>query len=465
MKVNMKYCSRPFDMMHFDPNGDVRICSWTDVSIGNSVTDDLDDIWCGVKAEEIRDSVRDGSFRYCRATSCPLLENNLLPDLNNDEFIKKTVRGEIPKMFNVACDYICNHSCPSCRDKIFIPDEHYITNLEIILEKTVPLLSKAQEISTCGNGDVFASSYMMRMLEKLRPADRNCRILLETNGTLFDEKHWERISHLGKYDLTVTVTPNSFDRATFKYLNGGHDTYDQLMHNLHFLKSLRKQNVINKHQISIVVQERNFRELPDFIKYCINELEADSVIVKPLYNWFGMSEDMFWFMDVLNPEHPYHSEYLEMMEDPVINDPHVFLWGARNLHEDSKHPAYRYKDYMEMTAKLMNIPDAGMRLSEILHDMGIKDVFLYGDIEFSPVFYRTLAQENIHIKGFIARDIEHDDICGIKVKQLCDSKPEPGDAVIILNYHFIRNIERDFSFYNISEKLIGVDELIGKLDI
>lgn len=62
----MKYCERPFQHVYIMPNGDVRCCSWTTKKIGNLLENTLEEIWNSPAAEEIRESVRDGSFRFCR---------------------------------------------------------------------------------------------------------------------------------------------------------------------------------------------------------------------------------------------------------------------------------------------------------------------------------------------------------------------------------------------------------------
>lgn len=171
-----------------------------------------------------------------------LLENDTLPDLDEEEFDRKTVTSDAPVDFSVACDYVCNHSCPSCREKVFVGDSKYTENVNIMIDKLLPYLDKADYVLTDGNGDAFASPSIMRMMQEIRFARKESRFGIETNGVLFDEEHWEKIKHLGEHNLTVTVTPNSFVPSTYKYLNGGHDTYDKMIHNLYFIKQLRSRN-------------------------------------------------------------------------------------------------------------------------------------------------------------------------------------------------------------------------------
>lgn len=121
----MKFCSKPFEQVHLDPGGGVRVCSWTDESIGNVLHEDLEVIWHGEKANKIRKSILDGSYLYCRAVSCPYLENDSLPDLDGKELEKAVKIGYAPSKYSVACDFTCNHSCPSCRDGIFCGTDDY----------------------------------------------------------------------------------------------------------------------------------------------------------------------------------------------------------------------------------------------------------------------------------------------------------------------------------------------------
>jgi hypothetical protein len=50
-----------------------------------------------------------------------------------------------------------------------------------------------------------------------------------------------------------------------------------------------------------------------------------------------MSDEVYWFKDVLNPLHPYHPEYLEILQDPTVRG-----LGVRNFGGDSTHEARPY---------------------------------------------------------------------------------------------------------------------------
>lgn len=459
----MKFCRNPFNQVHLDPGGGVRVCGWTDEHIGNVLEQDFKEIWRGEKADKIRESILDGSYRYCRAISCPYLENDSLPDIDGEQLEKVKVPTEIPTSYSVACDFTCNHSCPSCRDGIFCGSEDYKQKLEKELEILVPYLSEANNIVTCGNGDIFSSPLMMKMLENLHPQNKNCRIQFETNGALFNEERWERIKHLGDYYLVVTITPNSFEEHTFKYLNGGHDSLKQVINNLLFIKKLKSKGLVNEIEISMVMQDRNFWELPQFAKRCIEEFDADRVIVKPLYKWFNLSEDNYWHKDVLNPLHPYHKEYLEMINDPYLNhNTKVYFWGANNLHPAILHPAYRYKEYLELVSRLISVEDFENKLEQYKVKNGIGDLYIYGDMEISSIICK-LIDKIIPVRGFVARDMKRKSICGKRVISICDYQAKNTDFMLVLNYQFFSNIKRDFDFRGYNGRLVRLDELADEI--
>ena len=457
--MSRRFCNRPFEHIHLDPNGDVRMCSWMDVKAGNLLESDLDEIWKGEQSDEIRKSILDGSFRYCRTVSCPYLENASLPELDEEVFAEKAVVLNAPVSFNIACDFTCNHSCPSCRSRIFVGDETYKNNLNKILNSIEPYIQKAMSISACGNGDVFSSPRMMQFLENLHPEDEKCSISIETNGALFDEKHWKRIEHLGNYNLGVAVTPNSFQKTTFMYLNGGHDTYQNVMSNLNFIKGLRRKNLVKRYEISMVLQDRNFWELPDFVNCCINEFEADIVTIKPLYHWFGLSEEMFWFKDVLNPQHPYHKEYLKMMKSPILLDSRVFFWGGKNLHESKEHPAYRYKEYLNIVTKISEMSDFKRRAKQYFDENNITSIYLYGDMELSTYIYKSI-KDSVKVKGFIARDFCNSEICGEKVIPLDSFDMKESEPILVLNYLYFDLVQRDFNFRKYQGKMLSLKSFI-----
>ena len=459
----MKYCNRPFENIYVMPNGRVRVCGWADGAIGNLIDQDVDEIWHGERAERIRESVRNGSFEFCRQMSCPFCENNSLQDVDEKELAELCVAAERPININAAIDYTCNHSCPTCRDSVYVGNEEYRKNVDLMAEKLIPYINKAKRLSTDGQGDAFASPAVMKMLERIRPEDKDTHITIETNGALFNEKNWEKIKHLGDYHLTVIVTPNSFDKDAFTYLNGGHDTYDQVMHNLSFLRGLREKNLINSYKVSIVVQDRNFRELPSFVKRCLEEFHVDVVVVKPVYHWFGLSEDDYWFKDILNPLHPYYKEYLKILENPILKDSRVYFWGGSNIHPKALHPAYKYRNYLNFVISCIENPETKEKIRKFFDEQGIGSLYIYGDEQMSGYAY-SVVKDLVTFKGFMARDYKRTEICGLDIIPFEKYCPEKDDSFLVMNSAHVDRIVSDLRVRGCTGKIIGFDTFMEMIN-
>lgn len=456
----MKYCSLPFEGLYVYPNGDVRVCGWSYECIGNILEEEFEDIWHGEKARKMRESILDGSFSLCNQVACQYCANDSHLDLTEEQFKKQAVVAESPRIIDAAYDYICNHSCPSCRHEMFKADTEYLDRMKKIQEVLLPLFNKAEMVSINGNGDVFASPMVLQMLERVVPESTNFELAIQTNGVLFNEKNWNRLEKLHNSNISVVVTPNSFERMTYKYLSGGHDNLDILLENLKFMSALRESGKIRRLEISIVVQDRNFRELPTFVKRCLEEYTCDTVIIKPIFYWFALTQEEYWFKDILNPKHPYHNEYLEVLENPVFEDSKVYFWGSRNIHDAKEHPYHSYKVYFDGFAKLLNHEDAKKSLENAMLKKGYGKVGIYGVNDMSKMLFYLLNNTKIEVLGFIDRDATCSDFCGKEVQTLKNFNPDMYETILVSNYMFMENIERDLRFRNYEGKLVPYCELL-----
>jgi uncharacterized Fe-S cluster-containing radical SAM superfamily protein len=305
--------------------------------IGNLMSDSIEEAYNSDYANHLRSTMDDQSFKYCRREACPILQRNEFEVISREEYDRRKKKTYHPTIINLAYDHICNQSCETCRETVFMPPPDYAAKMRMIHEKIMPYLEAAKQISTSGRGEVFASKYTMEVLENLHPVNRDCRILLETNGVFFDEEHWEKIKHLSKFKLEIIVTINSFDKFTYNHISRG-GNYNKLMKNLEFMSHLRKKNDLTLIYNNMVIQDRNFREIPSFIKRSFDNYAFDYVLLKPVYKWSTLSEKAYWFKDVLNPLHPYHQEYLEILQDPVLKDPRVINFAGESVHEARQYP-------------------------------------------------------------------------------------------------------------------------------
>lgn len=436
----MKFCSRPFEYAYLADKGEVWPCGWMHFVIGNLYEQNLDEIWHSEAAQAARESILNGSFSLCRKMSCPYCERDELPDLTEEEIAKAAVPTLVPTTINMANDRICNIACTNCRTAVYCPEKGEREKIDEALQKLPPFANQAEFLSMNGAGEFLANPSFVSFLEKLRPERPDFRLSFETNGVLFDEAHWNRFSHLSDYNISVTVTVNSIRRETYRYLSGGFDHLERVLNNLRFLSRLRREEKINSLAVAIVVQECNFWELPEYIKTFAHseDFEVDTITVRPIYKWWHMAEETYWFKNILNPLHPYHKEYLKILADECWKEPKVYDWGCHNIRHAAPHPLSQDRIYNRL---LMDVyqNDQGLSPTEFLRSrmepFSGKRVGYYGKNEFSKTMVKMLLDAGINLALQITWAKEAEDGGEIPKVAKQDFRPDMADVMLIIDFH------------------------------
>jgi len=423
----------------------------------------MDEIWHSEAAQKARESITDGSFAFCRKMSCPFCERGELEDLSEEEIRERAVPTETPEYMTIANDSTCNVACTTCRTAIYCPKEGEREKIDDALKRLVPFANKAKMVDMNGRGEFLANPSYIKFLVELKPERDDFKIHFETNGILFDEAHWEKFSHLGKYYVGATVTINSLRREVYQYLSGGFDKLDQALANLRFLSELRRENKCNELKVTIVVQESNFWEIPEYIRTFAHseEYAIDSILMKPCYNWFKMEHDTYWFKNILNPLHPYHEAYLRILEDDCWNEPKVYDWGCHNIREPRLHPMNDDKIFARL---LMDIYDNDKNLSPAeyvktcLERAGIHRIGIYGENDYTDTFFRLLREAGADIAFKLTRfkDAESDPPT-ISMPKL---DPKSVEAILLMEFYDQQNRTNNLCSLKFQGKIFNLQELI-----
>ena len=339
----IRRCSKCYNYAYVFVGGDVRICPWNEIVIGNLLENTLEEIWNGEAVEKIRDAFTWGELLGCHENTCPDCINDWESiHISEEEMLElKENRGNIPEYLSLAYDERCNHACPSCRTGIMKVDKQYIEQVRQITAHVSPYINHVKQLITNGIGDLFVTTEIVELLENLKPVRPDFSLFIETNGVLF-KANWSKLEHLSRYPITVSVTPNSFDRATYKYLAGGIDDLDKFEESMQFLMDLKHQGKISRIRLIMVVQDTNFRQIPEFVRRGI-AYDADDIVLRSLFHWFGLKEDLWLYKNVLNPCHPYHQEYLEILKDPICQNSRVLDWGYDVIQKPVEFPTLEMK--------------------------------------------------------------------------------------------------------------------------
>lgn len=406
----MKICKQALYVQIIDGIGTVRACGWAGYYLlGNLRDNTMSEVYNSEAALEFRRSLIEGTYDYCNEENCPYMANNIL----DSQLIEIDEIPEYPEIVSLAYDRRCNYHCTCCisrcDDKM---DSKIQEKIENEIRKTLP---HVKVFSANGLGEFFVSDSMLKLVSEWNPKEiEHAKFEMETNGSLFNQKNWEKIKNIGEADLSVTITVHSFDEAAYQYLSGTSIKISQIEDNLRFVKSLRKQEKINFLEIALVAQERNFRTLPTFIRRCLDEFGADRVRVRRFLPEKAMDENIEWFFDVRNSLHPYHKEYLKVMEDPIFQDPRVFKWTGDHLSNRGELPAKANYDVMK---RLFLRENVGEKLSEYLIGKGYRKICLYAITDIGRALMKVLKGQQLEVECIYDRNTRLTEWNGLEVKK------------------------------------------------
>ena len=333
-----RFCSNPFKAIEIHSGGKVFTCcpTWLPTPIGDIAEQSLDEIWNGKQAQDIRASIHDGSFKYCNASACPYLKTATGPvqrtravvdkDLRNARRSGSLVLPHGPRKVICAYDRSCNLSCPSCRTEIIVENRNKRQILEIQGKIKNEALKDADYLYITGSGDPFGSPYFKEWLQSMNRADMpNLQnIHLHSNGLLWTPSAWAAIPQdvrqlIGSAEISIDAAS-----AETYAVNRRGGNFEYLLENLEFISGLLKNGELIDLCFSMVVQENNFREMPDFVRLA-RRFRATRAYFMKLDNWGTFSEEEFQKHAVHLPTHPAHAEFAQSLKGKILRDPIVFL--------------------------------------------------------------------------------------------------------------------------------------------
>lgn len=448
----MKVCQKGLNNIWIDySTGSVRMCGWAYYRIGNLCEQTIEELWNGDKAEKFRESLRDGSYRYCDHKECPYCANE------NRELVEYDV-PEYPKAVSLSYEETCNYVCVFCREKKYIPSACDKANIQKVEGEILKFIDKVDEIGANGVGEVFCSPSILKLLSTA-PLKDDVKVCLETNGSLFNEENWKKIQCLEKYDLTVTVTVHSFVENTYQFLSGTQLPVSNIINNLKFIQSLRECGKVNRFGLATVLCEYNFREMPDFVRKCL-EFNPDNVRLR-YYKPYGVRPlAVEWFFDIRKPTHPYYNEYLKVMQDNIFKHPKVWKWQGETISDYVEHPYFgELKKINALTGLLLN-NEAVPRLNKYFSDNNIKAISLYGNCNITEAIIKLMATVDCKIISVLETRSNGGEVCGLPLFT-ANAENVRADAVIILVPTFMKVIKEKLSEIRYKGKVMSLDDLIN----
>ena len=401
-----------------DQYGTVRMCPWLkDVGIiGSLLEKSFEEIWNGERANKYRQMLIEHDFSNCNVDECPYLANDAVEEVEVEEIPR------FPSHLAIAFERACNYRCSCCYIKgqpnmtSADYEKHFAENYNKIETEIRNVMPYATTLDSNGLAELFCSKRALKLIKEWEPlAPKNeCTILMETNGSLFNESMWKSLGDIKDFNIKVSITVMSFEEKVYQELSGTKLPISQIENNLDFISSMRKKNIINYLQLNTVYQEKNFRFMPELVKRFL-EYGADYVRLRPYAPMDEDREEIMWFKDVRNQYHPYHKEFLNVWSNPILKNEKVHDWGGRKNSLLGKYPAVKEHKKLWILNDLM----MGRAILDAVYDrLENAEVVIYGCGTVGKILAQVLMENKITVKYFVDQYTNLHNYKGIPVYRL-----------------------------------------------
>ena len=296
-------CAVPFFSLEMHMDKRLLCCdSWLHKKLPSKVSPR--DAWLSPEADEIRESVLDGSYRHCDHQHCPALhqlvdvgpKGRIHPLYHKDRLPKKVEDAiqdyregkHTPKTIQFAFDQSCNLACPSCRPFMIMYNSKQIAKVKediLLLEKQYG--ETAEVLYITPSGDPFISvayrDFLRTFDPKKWPALKN--IHLHTNATYWNKKMWDSMPQVHKYVKTCEISIDAATKDTYENKTRLNGNWDELMDNLDFIYTIPDLQTV---KLSFVMQQKNYTEINQFYHLMISKFkEKASIYFGKIMDWGG----------------------------------------------------------------------------------------------------------------------------------------------------------------------------------
>jgi len=270
-------CSKPFDTVLIDKAGSCYACectAWLPQSIGNLQVRSLADILDSDIRKHLKESVSDGTYRYCNEHRCPYIK---------DMSPKSKTTNDI-KHIRLGIDDSCNLRCPSCRKGLIFHKEGRAYNLGIKLADRINEwlynYNNPINVHIGSDGDPFAS-HVYRHFMKHTPVRENIKYSLLTNGLMLRDFHTS-IPHVINSMAKLGVSIDGASSGTYEKLRLG-GKWDKIMDALDFISVLKQEHNF-EFNLHMVVQQENWHEMESMLDLA-HRHNVDRVYFNKIEDW------------------------------------------------------------------------------------------------------------------------------------------------------------------------------------
>ena len=304
-------CNIPSYTITVDFLGNCLLCDcdgWLPIPVGKVWDfESIDAVFCSPAARTIQEDVEKGNFSWCAIDHC---------GIRNQDRIKTVVT------LAINIDESCNLHCPSCRrDPIMLSQGPEFEKKLHAIERIMQWLDRHPDpvhVVISGNGDPLASHIMRPLLLDLEPNSAHTFKIM-TNGLLIKKllPKMKILDQVREISISVDAGTESVYEDVRRPAKWQH-----LLDNLDFLQQIGKNTVSN---MSFILQNKNFRDIPEFVALCrrfglrghftpLNDWGTWSITRPETPDSWTIQNGLFSDHDVLDRGHPNHAEALDLVQ-------------------------------------------------------------------------------------------------------------------------------------------------------
>lgn len=265
---NTYICHAPFSNMYFNVHGDCAPCWLTFIDPDSYKEKSIREIWFGEKYQTLREKL----LKYDLTFRCSVC----LKNLQSGNFTSVLAKAydvnpiqQYPSMMELEIENTCNLECVMCigelssairknREKLPPIKSPYNDAFVEQLEEFIPHLKELR----FNGGEPFLINAVFRIFEKVEKLNPKLKIVIATNGTVWNYKVRE---WLDKLNIHINFSLDSLTPEIYEAIRvNAH--FDRVMeHFLHF----RKYCFDNKRTMCLMVNpmRNNWHEMPEFIRF------------------------------------------------------------------------------------------------------------------------------------------------------------------------------------------------------
>ncbi|MCR5261640.1 MAG: radical SAM protein [Candidatus Gastranaerophilales bacterium] len=334
-KKSEKICSVPFEKIELHCDGHIKCCcgicnDWID--FGDIYKENIAEIWNGKKFQDFRESILDGSYKYCHREMCKGVDM-VLKDAENYSAIMPV----LPQKMELSLDDHCNSRCVMCRDKYH--DKNIGPKMaKVIDSKILPFLEHCELIDLNLAGEFFVSKTCKDFVKKAAQMYPNLNFIITTNGILCSPKELENLGILNRRIDSLVISLHAATPETHEKITRSGNTFNRIMkniENLHYYngkyvnanqyKNL-PEGCIHNMLLVFVISSINYKEVVQMAEICLKFNIRGNIRCVRKWGWTKMHEE-FDKYNVANPEHPEYMDFAKLLKNEIFDSPLVELDG------------------------------------------------------------------------------------------------------------------------------------------